>query len=131
MFAPQPWEYTDSFNPESTMEELNHVRYVNVSRKPLIGYENKPFNFSYNHLDNILHEEIVLPDDNSFVAGNFHNYADRWSTVTPDKDNQVLRWISNGVDIHDFMVPFKGSFLACSVLSHLSAIEIFFKRSYL
>ena len=55
-----------------------------------------PFNFSYDQLDSILREEIVLPDDNSFVVGTYHNNADRWSSVIPDKENQVLSKISDG-----------------------------------
>ena len=61
------------------------------------------------NLSSVFEDDITLHDPNYFVAGNLHKYADRWQDI-PDKDDQVLNWFNNKVDIHDFMIPFKGSF---------------------
>ena len=51
-----------------------------------------------------------MPEENNFVAGIFCNFADRWRSVIEDGNSPVLDWIVNKVDIHHFMILFKGTF---------------------
>lgn len=83
---------------------------MDLHRQPVDNFQNDPFKFDYGILHSVLSEDIILPDDNRFVAGNFHQYADRWAGIIQDQNSPVLDWITNKVDIHDFMVPFKGTF---------------------
>ena len=109
--GPQLWELKGSFEPEDSAKTVNRVSYIDINRIPVDSFENVPFKFNKEALGSILHEQIILPDENNFVAGNFHNFADRWRSVIEDENSPVFDWIVNKVDIHDFMIPFKGTFL--------------------
>ncbi len=50
------------------------------------------------------------PDE--FRAGSLHNQASQWEHILQYSGDRtmVADWISNGVDIHNFMTPFHGEF---------------------
>ena len=57
---------------------------------------------------------LAFRDPDRFVAGELHRHAEAWSRVCSlapcDLATQVLPWIENCVDVHDFFKPFKGSY---------------------
>ncbi|CAH1232991.1 Hypp551 [Branchiostoma lanceolatum] len=55
---------------------------------------------------------LPFRDPQQFVAGSLHNNTRMWSQLAPfsDKGSEVLNWITNRVDIRDFLTPFVGSF---------------------
>ena len=57
---------------------------------------------------------LAFRDPDRFVAGELHRHAEAWSRVSSlapcDLATQVLPWIENCVDVHDFFKPFKGSY---------------------
>jgi hypothetical protein len=48
----------------------------------------------------------------NFVAGNLHRFAHLWARICSKTvvGTQVIRWATDGVDVHDFFVPFVGKF---------------------
>jgi hypothetical protein len=41
---------------------------------------------------------------NNFIAGSLHNHFVEWEKLSPDK--QILEWVKNGVDVHQFLKHF-------------------------
>lgn len=55
---------------------------------------------------------LTFRDPDSFKAGEIHNHIPMWGKIlenSPERD-QILRWIQYGVNIKDFLQPFKGTF---------------------
>lgn len=86
----QLWELKGSFEPEDSAKMVNRVSYIDIYRIPVDSFENVPFRFNKEELGSILHEQIILPDENNFVAGNFHNFADRWRSAIEDENGLFI-----------------------------------------
>ncbi|KAI8842967.1 hypothetical protein BC829DRAFT_420247 [Chytridium lagenaria] len=60
---------------------------------------------------------IPIPDSSRFVAGGVNSSRlDFWRRIVsaspPHTSSRILRWVSEGVSVSDFMVPFHGQFAA-------------------
>ena len=57
---------------------------------------------------------LAFRDPDRFVAEELHRHAEAWSRISSlapcHLATQVLPWIENCVDVHDFFKPFKGSY---------------------
>ena len=55
---------------------------------------------------------IPFRDPDSFKAGELHKHFNTWEAVLNgyEKGEEILQWIKEGVDITEFMRPFKGVF---------------------
>ncbi|CAC5355582.1 unnamed protein product [Mytilus coruscus] len=53
---------------------------------------------------------MVFPDPCNVIAGSIHNNKHVWVKIIEESNSEVLNWVNNYVDIHDFMQPFKGMF---------------------
>lgn len=51
-------------------------------------------------------------DPEKFVAGNISNYSTRWSEIVQNypKVEDILRYVSEGIRVDEFFVPFRGKF---------------------
>lgn len=107
---PYTWELTDSFRPKNISVRQKEEVFVNENNVRVENFKNSTFVFEKIDLLRVFEEDITLHDSESFVAGNLHTYADRWQNIIQDENDQVLKWINQKVDIHDFMVPYKGTF---------------------
>ena len=110
MFHPFHWEVSDDFRPDIVRTRALESRFIDVNQHPVYDFAHNQFSFKFEDLTHLLEEDIVLNDPSYFVAGSVHYFAERWHDIISDKDNKVLHWIDNKVDIHDFIVPFKGNF---------------------
>ncbi len=56
--------------------------------------------------------DVVFRNPNAFVAGEIHHHYDTWDRISQGyhKKKEILRYIANGVSIHDFFTPFQGDF---------------------
>jgi ribonuclease HI len=56
--------------------------------------------------------DLMLPRSENFVAGNLHRFAHLWARICSKSvvGAQGIRWATDGVDVHDFFVPFVGKF---------------------
>ena len=55
---------------------------------------------------------ISFRDPDTFNAGEIHKNFDTWKVILESYEQQerVLQWISKGVNVVNFMRPFKGMF---------------------
>lgn len=90
----------------------NEIRWVDVdgipcSKRPSLSAENVISEQATPHMDS-----ISFRDPNSFKAGELHEHIPEWEKIlrhSPQKTT-VLNWITNGVNIHDFLKHFHGDF---------------------
>ena len=56
--------------------------------------------------------DVVFRNPNAFVAGEIHHHYDTWDRISQGyhKKKEILRYIANGVSIHNFFTPFQGDF---------------------
>ena len=56
--------------------------------------------------------DVVFRNPDSFVAGEVHHHYDVWNYILTDyfKQDEMLKYISKGVSVYDFLQPFKGMF---------------------
>lgn len=85
------------------------MQHVNMN-KETVKSDDAVFDPERNVLDFDLDKEMVLPDPCHFIAGSIHKNKDVWGKIIEDSNSEVLNWVNNYVDIHDFMQPFKGTF---------------------
>ena len=54
-------------------------------------------------------DDVVFRDPKSFVAGEIHYHYDAWNLVSQGyhKRKEILRYITDGVSVHEFFTPFK------------------------
>lgn len=56
---------------------------------------------------------LVFRDPNHFRTGELHRHTPRWlsllNDLNDDRFSEVHDWITNGVDVTKFFIPFKGS----------------------
>lgn len=57
-------------------------------------------------------EDLSFRDPDSFVAGGVHSHVGTWEKICNQgsEAQRVLGWIKDGVDLYEFMVPFKGTY---------------------
>lgn len=54
---------------------------------------------------------LPIRDPNKFVSGQIHNFWDEWEKIISESSGErVAMWLKNGIDIFDFISPFKGNF---------------------
>eukprot|EP00794_Sanderia_malayensis_P015556 gene15556-biopygen13268 len=86
-------------------------------------WEGKPSDpatqYSLNVLTDVRHgrlkvsaRNVIFPDPETFVAGNLTNHFATWDFITSGYKHrdEILRYISDGVSVHDFFSRFRGSF---------------------
>ncbi|MES9884567.1 MAG: reverse transcriptase domain-containing protein [Sedimenticola sp.] len=56
--------------------------------------------------------DISYPCSEKFVAGQIHSNIDKWRFIlgTSPNASQILSWLEHGVDIHSFLISFRGRF---------------------
>ena len=109
IFKPHQWEFSIAFKPES-IDLRQGKQYVNILREK-IDIECPPgFSFAIDDFQDKVQEDLVIYDQNHFVAGNLHNNVSEWEKIIEYSQYDVLNWIRNKIDIHDFMQRFKGEF---------------------
>lgn len=58
--------------------------------------------------------ELPLRDPDNFVSGQIHEQFSNWQDILSDEicgqNGNVLNWIKNGVNVHDFFKHFRGNF---------------------
>lgn len=56
-------------------------------------------------------KDVIFRDPSSFVPGELHNHYSEWERIAPPGQAQeVLSFIRNGVDVWQYIQPFKGTF---------------------
>lgn len=103
----QKWEYEADFNPKQAQgaSVARHCKWVDYRGTPIPPGQMQP-------------EDPALPsihfrDPATFVAGELHRHVEPWDHICAqegEKGRQVMHWIRHGVDLHDFIQPFKGDF---------------------
>ena len=54
-------------------------------------------------------QQIRFPDPEHFISGNLANNQDAWRNIlTGEKSQEYLSWVTEGVNIHQFIQPFAG-----------------------
>lgn len=107
------WELNSGFNPMN----------MNISDQPawitLEGRIASPATHSPRAEEVIngdLHFNInTLPirDPSKFISGQIHSFVPEWECIMDkisSKNNDVLKWIKNGVNVFDFFQSYKGNF---------------------
>ena len=65
---------------------------------------------SFDHWDQ--RKEYVVLDTRRFIAGNLVNHISHWKEVSQvigfTHSEEILGWITNGVDLEAYFVPYKG-----------------------
>ena len=56
--------------------------------------------------------DVVFRDPDYFVAGELHNHLESWNFVLEGyhKRDEIIKYLTDGVSIFDFMKPFNGEF---------------------
>lgn len=71
---------------------------------------------------------LPLRDPTHFVSGQLHNFYNEWENIVQQNnlsDNNVLSWIKNGIDVHDFFSHFKGNFKGKAYNSDIPPVQYF------
>ena len=60
--------------------------------------------------------DVAFRNPDSFVAREVHHHYDVWNYILTDyfKQDEILKYISKGVSVYDFLQPFKGMFKGIS-----------------
>lgn len=55
---------------------------------------------------------IPFRDNDNYIAGNLMRHSRFWRVILRDysKSDEILRYVSSGIDIQEFFTPFKGTF---------------------
>jgi hypothetical protein len=101
------WELESGFDPLFIQRRLreDHVDYRGVLSQPLTHNSAEGVINNYEEFDLC---NLRFRNPNNFIAGSLHNHFVEWEKLSPDK--QILEWIKNGVDVHQFLKHFKGNF---------------------
>ena len=72
-------------------------------------------------------KDIIFRDPKQFAAGQLHENYEFWDFITQDyyRREEILKYISQGVSIYDFISPFKGSFKGKCYNSKLPPVSMF------
>ena len=100
---------SELFQPNEARERSKNIQYVNFDKK-IVKPENVHCDLDQNMFDIDLEDELFFPDPSHFIAGNIHNNKEVWNKLVDEENSEVLNWVNNLVDVHDFMQPFKGTF---------------------
>ena len=112
--SPFPWEFHDKFLP-SEVEKRKQVAVLvslengvnSLDNDEKLGFD---FNFEIDNVHELLSEPLYVYNEDHFVAGNLHRNLTQWNDLIENSENDVLKWIKDGVDINNFIQPFKGEF---------------------
>lgn len=119
-FPFHPWEVTQGFDPTIASRPYS-VSWVNSSGSPLAWEMAANAHITDAFVSSVVKGEaladvsmLAFRDPDRFVAGELHRHAEAWSRISSlapcHLATQVLPWIENCVDVHDFFKPFKGSY---------------------
>ncbi len=75
--------------------------------------------------------DVIIRDPEYFVAGELHYHYETWERILHGfhKRDEILRYIREGVSVHDFFQHFKGDFKGKTYDSDLPPKSFFSKQS--
>ena len=116
LFRPRPWEknFQLTFNP--FQQRKRSLSWVNVngencrSLQPGIAAENVLFAGQNGDMQSI--RQLKFQNPKQFVAGRLNENVHNWNFIfEQNSTSQEIRdWVGKGVDLHQHIIPFKGSF---------------------
>ncbi|XP_063398770.1 uncharacterized protein LOC134683414 isoform X2 [Mytilus trossulus] len=119
-FRMKPWEKNVIFDSDPTNEFIRLASYVNLEGKLLSEKElqikpdsaEESFSASLIKGQDPSIDNLVFLNPNSFKAGQIHTRVDQWKHImcNSSQTKEVLDWIENGVNIHNYITIFKGKF---------------------
>ncbi|XP_062568476.1 uncharacterized protein LOC134230659 [Saccostrea cucullata] len=108
--APE-WEMNVNFNPFAALKDVRtHPTWVTLNKdKPTPAVRSNPSKDLKNSIPTNL-GSLPLRDPDNFVAGGLNACKDEWLKLPKHLPENVVRWISEGVNVQDFFQTFKGNF---------------------
>ena len=114
----RPWEKAVTLNFDPTTIHIRQLRYKDWqdTTKTLDSVENKccaEFAIqSYLAGTFPSLSDLCFPDPQHFVSGQIHEHRHEWCKVITDDDlrEEILCWVTEGVDVNRYIKPFKGVF---------------------
>ncbi|VDI42909.1 Hypothetical predicted protein, partial [Mytilus galloprovincialis] len=107
---PNEWEYTHTFQPWAVEKRCLPPKLVTEDNNIVDFLPNFYHNSTPLDVNTILQDPFAVYDPTYFVAGNLHSHVNQWRSIIADPNCEQLKWLEKGVNIHDFMQPYKGEF---------------------
>lgn len=88
------------------------IRWPQGEGGPIVPSVPPPFQMIAKGLLDTPLADMWVTDSGSFLAGEPHKHVSGWEYLTRNHPQQdlIMSWIKDGINIHEFIVPFHGTY---------------------